>query len=89
MAHHSAALKSIRQDKRKQERNVALKSELKTRIKRVLKAVEKKDSEESQKALAEVIPIIDRFCQKGILHKNNAARKKSMLTKKVHLITTA
>ena len=84
MAQHRSALKSIRQDKKRHERNVARKSELKTRIKKVLSAVDKKDTEKSQKALAEVIPVIDQSCQKGIIHKNNAARKKSRLTKKVH-----
>ena len=87
MAHHKAALKSIRQDKKRNPRNAARKSELKTRIKKVLAAVEEKDAGNAQKALAEAIPTIDRSCRKGIIHKNNAARKKSRLTKKVQALS--
>ena len=87
MAHHKAAIKSIRQDKKRNTRNVARKSELKTRIKKVLSAVEEKDAEKAKLSLAEAIPAIDRFCGKGIIHKNNAARKKSKLTKKVRALS--
>ena len=87
MAHHKAAQKSIRQDKERNKRNAARKSELKTRVKKVLSAVGEKDSEKAQKSLAEAIPAIDRLCQKGTIHKNNAARKKSRLTKKVQALS--
>lgn len=87
MAQHKAAIKSIRQDKKRNHRNAARKSELKTRIKKVLSAVEEKDAKKAQQCLAEAIPTIDRYCGKGIIHKNNAARKKSKLTKKVQALS--
>ena len=87
MAHHKAALKSIRQDKQRHMRNVARKSELKTRVRKVLAAVEAKDVENAQKCLAEAIPTIDRSSHNGTIHKNNAARKKSRLTKKVQALS--
>ena len=87
MAHHKAAQKAIRQDRVRNKRNAARKSELKTRIKKVLTAVEAKDSENARKSLAEAIPAIDRLCRKGTIHKNNAARKKSQLTKKVRALS--
>lgn len=87
MAHHKAAQKSIRQDKKRRQRNIARKSVLRTRIKKVLTAVEEKDAEKAQQFLAEAIPTIDRSCLKGTIHKNNAARKKSRLTKKVQALS--
>ena len=87
MAHHKSTLKSIRQDKKRHQINIARKSELKTRIKRVLTAAKEKDMEKAQKALAEAIPIIDRSCHKGVIHKNNAARQKSKLMKKVQALS--
>ena len=87
MANHKAALKSIRQDAKRQERNRANKSKVKTVIKNVLKSVEEKQVQEAQAALKTAIRTIDKACTKGVLHKNNAARKKSHLTVKVNSLS--
>ena len=84
MANHKAALKSIRQDAKRYVRNRATNSQVKTVVKGVLKAVDDKQGQEAEDALKTAISVIDKACTKGVLHKNNAAHKKSRLMKKVN-----
>ena len=83
MATHRSAEKRDRQNKKRKARNVAVKSQTKTEIKKVLAAVEGKDQESSEKALKDAIKVIKKAASKGVYHKNNASRKVSRLTKKV------
>ncbi len=57
---------------------------MKTAIKAVDAAIEAKSVETAQEALLAAIPIIDRVAVKGNLHKKNASRKVSRLTKRVN-----
>jgi small subunit ribosomal protein S20 len=84
LANHKAALKSIRQDAKRYARNRAINSRVKTAVKGVLKAVEGRQEQEARAALKTAICVVDKACTKGVLHKNNAARKKSRLMKKVN-----
>ena len=59
-------------------------SRVKTSIKAVEVAVAANDAEAAKAALATAIKTIDKAASKGILHKNNAANKKSRLTKMVN-----
>ncbi len=52
---------------------------VRTYIKRVIAAIESKDAAAAKAALTEAIPVIDRMADKGIMHKNKAARHKSRL----------
>lgn len=52
---------------------------VRTYIKRVLAAIDSKDHEVANAALVQAIPVIDRMADRGILHKNKAARHKSRL----------
>lgn len=63
---------------------MAVKSHVKTRIKQLLEAVEEKDKDKSKAALDNAISVIAKASAKGKLHKNNAARKISRLTRKVN-----
>lgn len=67
-------------------RNKMIKSGVKTAIKKVFIAAESNNKQEAQAALAEALKRIDMAYSKGIYHKNNAARKKSRLTKFVNKI---
>lgn len=80
MPHHKSAIKRMRQDKKRRERNKAVKSQVKTAIK---KAVSLAGTEQAASALREAESIIDRAAKKGFIHWRNAARKKSRLAKKV------
>lgn len=86
MANHKSAVKRDRQSKARQERNVAAKSMVKTQVKSVLAAVEGKNKENSVKVLNETIPVLAKAAAKGLIHKKNASRKISRLTKKVNAL---
>jgi small subunit ribosomal protein S20 len=77
----------MRQSRVRRLRNVSAKTLVKTRIKAVLKAVEENDREKSADALFKASKVITKASAKGVLHKNNAARKISRLTKKVNALS--
>ena len=86
MAHHKSAKKRIRSSERKKAVNKMTDSKIKTVIKKTL-ATDKK--EELEVLYKEAIAIFDKGTSKGRLHKNNAARKKSRLTKHLNKVTSA
>jgi small subunit ribosomal protein S20 len=86
MAHHKSAKKRIRSSERKKAVNKMTDSKIKTVIKKTL-ATDKK--EELEVLYKEAIAILDKGTSKGRLHKNNAARKKSKLTKHLNKVTSA
>jgi len=59
---------------------------VKSSIKRVKMAIERKDVEGAQKALLKAIPLIQRAHSKGVLHKNTSARKISRLNREVNAL---
>tara|TARA_A100001037_G_C15131095_1_gene628729 strand:- start:1940 stop:2128 length:189 start_codon:yes stop_codon:yes gene_type:complete len=61
---------------------------VRTYIKRVNAAIEAKNSKAATEALEAAIPIIDKMANKGILHKNKAARHKSRLNAQIKLLKT-
>ena len=80
MANIKSSKKRVLIAERNRQRNVAVKSEIKTAIKKALVAAQAKDSEAVSSALSAVYKLCDKAVGKGILHKNTAARKKSRLT---------
>lgn len=60
-------------------RNVAVRSRMKTYMKRALAAVESGDKAAMDKAVTEAVAVIDRAVAKGVIHANSAARKKSSI----------
>lgn len=83
MANHKSALKRNRQNEKKNERNKHVRSTLRTFIKRVREAVAQKDAGAAKEALAAAIPVIDGAASKGVIHRNNASRNVSRLTRLV------
>ena len=86
MATHKSALKRSKQSKEKRLRNRNVKSNLKTTIKTVTAAIEEKDQKKAQEVLSQVTPVINKAASKGVIHKKNAARKISRLTRKVNAL---
>ena len=84
MANIKSAKKRILVSKKREMRNKAVKTELKTVVKAVNTAVAEGNKEEAAKALTLATSKISKAASKGILHKNNAARKVSRLTKLVN-----
>lgn len=80
MANTAQARKRARQSYKQRDHNVAQRSQLRTAIKKVYKAVEAGDQAAARKALEENVSIIDRIADKKIIHKNKAARHKSQLS---------
>ena len=87
MAHTISALKQWKQSEVRRARNHAVKSELRTQVRKVLGAVDKKDAAIAKTALQEVYSLIDRAVSKGILHKNTASRHKSRLSARVNVLS--
>ncbi|EPR66789.1 30S ribosomal protein S20 [Cyclobacterium qasimii] len=83
MANHKSALKRIRANEAKRLRNRYQAKTTRTFIKR-LKNTE--DKAEAQELLNQVTSMLDRLAKKNVLHKNNAANKKSKLTKFVNAL---
>ena len=84
MATHKSAEKRARQNKKRQQRNTAVKSSVKTRVKAVLGAVEGRKKDDARSALTRAITAIDNAAAKGVLPRNTASRKISRLTRKVN-----
>ncbi|MCC6643202.1 30S ribosomal protein S20 [Candidatus Peregrinibacteria bacterium] len=74
----SSAKKAMRQAKNRLENRKPYKSRLKSEIKKVL-TFAKTDAAKAQKQLSVAYKVIDTAAKKNIIHKNNAARKKSRL----------
>lgn len=80
------AQKRERQNKKRQIRNKAAKSRVRTEIKKFLLAVKNSNKEEAESQLKVVVKQLDTVSRKGIFHKNTAARKKSRLYKKLNAL---
>jgi small subunit ribosomal protein S20 len=78
---HKSAQKRARQSVKRTERNKLYKAKIKTAVKKVLTATEK---ESAGTELKKAVTLLDRFSVKGIIHKNNAANKKSRLVRHVN-----
>jgi small subunit ribosomal protein S20 len=86
LANIKSAKKRIKVINTKTARNKAIKTKVKTYIKKVEQAVAAKDAATAQEALTAAIAEISKATSKGIFHKNTAARKVSRLTKAVNSI---
>ncbi len=86
MANIKSAKKRILVDRRNAERNKAIKSSVKTAIKKVDAAIAAKDKAAADSALVAAISEIDKAASKGVYHKKTASRKISRLTIAVNKI---
>ena len=86
MANIKSAKKRILVTETKAARNKAIKSGVKTAIKKVEAAVAANDKAAAEAALLSATSVIDKAAKKGVYHKNNAARKVSRLSKAVNTL---
>ena len=86
MANIKSAKKRVITSQVRADRNKAIKSRVKTYIKKVEAAVAANDKAAAEAALLSATSVIDKAAKKGIYHKNNAARKVSRLTKAVNTL---
>ncbi len=79
MANSAQARKRARQAEKRRQNNMALRSRMRTFIKKVQTAVEGGDKTAATAAFKEAQPYMDGLVNKGLIHKNKAARSKSRL----------
>lgn len=87
MANIKSAKKRILVNEAKAERNKAIRSKVKTSIKKVDAAIEANDKEAATAALTAATSEINKAATKGVYHKNNSSRKISRLTKAVNKLS--
>lgn len=83
MANIKSQIKRIRTNRKATERNKAYKSELRTAIRRVREAVAAGDASAASSALKYASKKLDKAVSKGVIHKNQAANRKSKIAKAV------
>ena len=79
MANTASARKRARQSETQRQHNASLRSELRTAVKNVRKAIEAGDKSAAQTVYQSAVSTIDSIADKNIIHKNKAARHKSRL----------
>ena len=87
MANSPQARKRARQNDKVRAHNASLRSMARTYIKKVIAAIESGDSEAAKAAYQEMVPLLDRVSDKGIFHKNKAARHKSRLNAQIKALS--
>lgn len=86
MANIKSQLKRIKTNEKARLRNKAVKSELKTYVRKVREAVAAGDKETAATALAAATRKLDKAVSKGVIHANQAANRKSSIAKQVSSI---
>ena len=79
--------KSERSSKRKQIRNRGIRSTTRTFIAKARNAIEAGDQELASNTVGQAIKSLDKAAKRGVIHSNNAARRKSRLAKKLNSIS--
>ena len=83
MANSKSQIKRIRTNEKRRQRNLAVKSELKTLVRKTREAVEAGDKEAAIEALRVASRKLDKAVSKGVIHRNQAANRKSKLARRV------
>jgi small subunit ribosomal protein S20 len=84
VANLQSSKKRIRQNQKREQRNVSAKSAIKTAIKRVEEAVAQGDLESARARLSEAFSALDSASTRGIIKKNTASRRKARLAKTIN-----
>lgn len=83
MANTAQARKRARQSERRRLHNASRKSQFRTRLKQIVKAIESGDKEAAKAAYAAAVPVIDKMTKTALVHKNKASRHKSRLNARI------
>jgi len=87
LANHKSAIKRAKQSEIRNIRNKSNRTRVKNVIKAVRGAIDEKSQENAQVALSTAIPVIRKAANKGAVHRKNASRKISRLTRQVNALT--
>jgi len=83
LANSAQALKRAKQAEKSRQQNMASRTRLRTHIKRVIYSADEGNAEGTTEAYKAAVPLIDSAVNKGLIHKNKAARLKSRLNSRV------
>ena len=83
MANITSAKKRARQAVVRREHNMMLASRMRTAVKKVLKAIQAGDKAGAEQAYRDAVPVVDSSINKGLIHRNKAARHKSRLNVRI------
>ena len=86
MANIKSAIKRNRQNKKRREHNRIFRGAARTMVKKARQAIEAEDLDAAREATMAAVSALDKAAEKGILHKNNASRRKSRLMKKLAVL---
>lgn len=86
MANSPQARKRARQAGTRRARNADQRSMFRTYVKKVVYAIESGDKAAAEEAFKTAVPVIDRMCNKGLVHANKAARHKSRLNQRIRAL---
>lgn len=89
MPHPRSAAKRHRQSLRRRERNQARRTAARSAVRRARELIAGGTQDEAQAAVREAASVLDRTASKGILHNNNAARRKSRLMRQLNALQSA
>jgi len=81
LANTKSALKRARQSEKRRLRNRVYRSAARTYVRKVRRLIEAGELEDARAAIVSAVKALDKAAQKGAIHKNNAARRKSRLFK--------
>jgi len=84
LANLKSSIKRIRSSRRKAAYNQIRRSTARTYIKKARRLIQEGNLEEAQAVVQLAVSALDRAAQKGVIHKNNAARRKSRLTQRLN-----
>lgn len=79
MANHKSALKRIRQNEKRREHNRTFRNRTRTLVKQAREAISSGDVEAARTATQVAVRDLDTLASRGVIHKRNAARRKSRL----------
>jgi small subunit ribosomal protein S20 len=74
-----SVIKDVKKSRERHERNIAVKSKIKTFVKKAKGAIAVGDAAVTKQAVSSAVSVIDKAAEKGIIHKNAAARRKSRI----------
>ena len=83
MANIKSAKKRVITSEKARRHNASRRSMMRTFMKRVVTAIEAGQKETAQEAFTALVPVLDRYATKGLIHKNKAARHKSRLNAQI------
>ena len=87
MPNNAAAEKRMRQEQKRRLHNRSVKSIVKTQVTKARQAITANAGDDAQEAVRLAVSELDRAAKKGVIHRNNAARRKSRLMKQLNATT--